>query len=270
MKPVERKTNPIPEAERKRLQLSILDAIDGFCSRNGIRYFLAHGTLLGAIRHDGYIPWDDDIDIWMPRPDYDRFMGSFQSDDEPWLRAIDFKLDAAYTLPFGKVHDVRTVMDEELYDENRFGVYVDVFPLDGFSGMRQIRAGRFLRTLLNVKRSKWSSARTFAKNGAMSVARLFLSWLPVGSILRKIDLNARGKLYDGAERVIVATIVDIDKAVFPAAAFSASARHVFEGRSLPVPVDWDAVLRALFGDYMTPPPPDKRASTHHSTAYWRE
>ena len=267
---VQHKRKPIPLSELKRLQLSILDDIDGFCSQNGIRYYLAHGTLLGAIRHDGYIPWDDDIDIWMPRPDYDRFMGSFKSERAPWLRPIDFKHDPAYRLPFGKVHDIRTVMDEELYDENGYGVFVDIFPLDGFSGTHQINKGRFLRTLLNVKRSRWSPARSFAKNIAMSVARLLLFWLSVGAVLRKLDSNAREKPYDGAESVIVATIVDIDKAVFPAAAFSSSSRHVFEGRFLPVPIDWDAILRALFGDYMTPPPPDKRTSTHLSTAYWRE
>ena len=268
MQPVSGKTR-IPSDELKRLQLSILDAVDVFCSQNGIRYYLAHGTLLGAIRHDGYIPWDDDIDIWMPRPDYDRFMDSFRSDDAPWFRTIDFEHDKTYRLPFGKVHDVRTVMDEELY-ENEYGVYIDVFPLDGFSGPHQISKGRFYRKLLNVKRWRWSRARAFAKNCAMSVIRLFLSWLPVESILRKLDSNAREKPYDGAERVIVATIVDIDKAVFSAAAFSSSARHVFEGRLLPVPMDWDAILRTLFGDYMTPPPSDKRTSTHLSTAYWRE
>ena len=268
MQPTAGKTG-IPPDELKRLQLSILDAVDGFCSRNGIRYYLAHGTLLGAIRHDGYIPWDDDIDIWMPRPDYDRFMESFRSDDSPCFRAIDFVHDKTYRLPFGKVHDIRTVMDEDLY-ENEYGVFIDVFPLDGFSGTHQISKGRFLRKLLNVKRSRWSHARTFAKNCAMAVARVFLSWLPAQAILRKMDSNAREKAYGGAERVIVATIVDIDKAVFPAAAFASSERHVFEGRLLPVPTGWDSVLRALFGDYMTLPPPDRRTSTHLSSAYWRE
>ncbi len=262
------KMDPIPSSGLKRLQLSILDAVDDFCTQNRIRYFLAHGTLLGAVRHDGYIPWDDDIDIWMPRPDYERFMESFRANDKPWLRAIDFRHDKTYRLPFGKVHDVRTVMDEELY-ENEYGVYVDVFPLDGFSGSHQVSKGRFLRKLLNVKRSRWSHARSIGKNSVMVAARMFLFWLPATSILRMIDLNAREKGYDGAEKVIVATIVDIGKAVFPATAFSSSVRHIFEGRLFPVPADYDSILRALFGDYMTPPPPEGRTSHHHSSAFWK-
>ena len=194
-------------------------------------------------------------------------MGSFRADSSPYFRAIDFTRDKNYKLPFGKVHDIRTVVDEEMYDESGYGVFIDVFPLDGFSGMHQIRRGQFLRKLLNVKRAKWSPVRPFAKNCVMSVTRLFLSWLPAKSILRRMDLNAREKPYEGAEMVIVATIVDIDKAVFPAAAFSSSKRHLFEGRLLPVPIDWDKVLHTLFGDYMTPPPPEKRVSTHRSTVY---
>lgn len=264
------KKDPIPSSELKRLQLSILDAVDDFCTQNRIRYYLAHGTLLGAVRHDGYIPWDDDIDIWMPRPDYERFMDSFRSDHSPCLRAIDFKHDKTYRLPFGKVHDIRTVIDEDLYDEDAYGVFIDVFPLDGYSGTHQIKKGRFLRKLLNVKRSKWSPARSCGKNCAMVVAKLFLSWLPTGAILRKMDSNAREIPYEEADKLIVATIVDIDKAVFPAAAFSSNERHAFEGRSLPVPIGWDSVLQTLFGDYMTPPPPDKRTSTHLAVAYWRD
>ncbi len=114
------------------LQLSIVDKVDEFCRIAGIRYFLAYGTLIGAVRHQGFIPWDDDIDLWMLRGDYDRFETEFPA----WAKDHGLYLNSPSTTPgynrvFNKVCDNRTLGVEESY-RNDFeeGCWVDVFPVD--------------------------------------------------------------------------------------------------------------------------------------------
>lgn len=120
----------ITQEELKNIQVNILDRVKAFCDANEIEYFLFAGTLLGAVRHKGYIPWDDDIDICMRRKDYDRFFEVFNTDRKDGLRAIDYKNEKGYYLASGKVIDDRTIMQETTNFDKKIGVYIDVFPLD--------------------------------------------------------------------------------------------------------------------------------------------
>ena len=108
----------------------ILIAVDEFCESEGIRYSMAYGTLLGAVRHKGFIPWDDDIDILMPRPDFDRFVSSFK---HPSYECLYNKTgeDSHFVHFFAKVHDTRTISYEKNASASRFGLNIDVFPVDG-------------------------------------------------------------------------------------------------------------------------------------------
>ena len=115
--------------ELRGVQLGILDDIHAFCVDNGIRYFLACGTLIGAVRHKGYIPWDDDIDLYMPRDDYERFINEFKSVSGN-CRVLDPKKEKHYYYTYAKVVDKRTLLVEPEADGYRIGVYVDVFPVD--------------------------------------------------------------------------------------------------------------------------------------------
>ena len=114
--------------ELKMLQLKILDSIDDFCKKNEIQNFLFSGTLIGAVRHKGYIPWDDDVDICMKRKDYDRFFAEFNQQRQDTLKAISTETEKDYYLASGKVIDTATVIEEENNYAMPIGVYVDVFP----------------------------------------------------------------------------------------------------------------------------------------------
>ena len=125
-----------PIEELKLLQREVLDDIVQFCQEHGLRYTLAYGTLLGALRHKGYIPWDDDIDIHMPRPDYEKFLSLYNnrnSDDS----VVTHEMDRRYHVPFAKVYRKGTIVKEFFYKQSVFGAYVDIFPIDGIKDERQ-------------------------------------------------------------------------------------------------------------------------------------
>ena len=101
--------------ELKKIQLGLLNALDDYCVQNDLTYYLAYGTLIGAIRHKGYIPWDDDIDVMMPREDYNKFIANFNNDKHASnLKAISHEIDTDYYLSFAKLINKSTVMQEEV------------------------------------------------------------------------------------------------------------------------------------------------------------
>ena len=118
--------------ELKILQLEILCKVDEFCCSNHISYTLAYGTMIGAIRHKGYIPWDDDIDIAMPRPDYDRFIRNFNGYD-PNLYVLAPELQPFFYATYANVCDRRTLLNEGKNSHLgiEMGVKIDIFPIDG-------------------------------------------------------------------------------------------------------------------------------------------
>ena len=118
--------------EMRKIQMDILLFIHQFCIDNGIQYSLAWGTMLGAIRHKGYIPWDDDIDIMMTRPEYDRFCKLFH-DERSIYKLYDVHTDKKWIYPFAKISDERTIrVEKNALDE--IGINIDVFPIDFYAG----------------------------------------------------------------------------------------------------------------------------------------
>ena len=116
--------------ELKIIQIEILDEVHNFCLEKGITYFLSSGTLIGAIRHRGYIPWDDDIDLYMPRKDYERFLKIFNQISEN-CRVLSLSTDKKYALAYAKVERLGTRMIEHVDNPMEMGVNIDVFPIDG-------------------------------------------------------------------------------------------------------------------------------------------
>ena len=117
--------------EMQLLELKILKEFDSFCKKYNLRYFLSSGSLLGAIRHKGFIPWDDDIDVYMPYEDYLIFMEEYPAGGH--YEAVDWKKNSSYFLPFGKLIDTNTYLLHPGYPiQGVMGVYIDIFPLAGY------------------------------------------------------------------------------------------------------------------------------------------
>ena len=115
----------ITPEEIKKIQLDLLIQFAEFCKKNNLYYCLAYGTLLGAIRHKGFIPWDDDIDVIMPRPDYEKFCKLVAE------KKIATSLQNNSTYPFVKIIDTRTLVRERFAQKEEVGIWIDVFVLDG-------------------------------------------------------------------------------------------------------------------------------------------
>lgn len=139
--------------ELQQFSLAILKDVAGFCERNGIRYSLGYGTLLGAVRHKGFIPWDDDVDIMMPREDYERFRESYRSDDYAF---IDSRSTPDCYIAFGRVCDTRRTLAVSSipWVKSDVGVWIDIFPIDRvpdeMETFRRIYDSLFLLMKFNV------------------------------------------------------------------------------------------------------------------------
>ncbi len=258
--------------ELKTIQLKILDKVDDFCQANGINYFLTYGTLIGAVRHKGYIPWDDDIDIGMLREDYDKFVATFNGFHE------DYTLHSSegekwYPLPFAKVGFNKSVLQEEneMLKQN-IGVNIDVFPFDRLPS-NKLRAkivrlkAKLLRNMITLKGMVPNKDRTLTKRILLRVLKFVL--LPFsGSAL--VGMQIRNATACKEKSNSVAPLVwewwqtnDIETEKLE------PCKMVFEGKEYLAPVGYDQWLRGKYGDYMQLPPEEKRVSHHRFTAYYK-
>lgn len=261
--------------ELKAIQIEILNDIDRFCRENSLTYWLAYGTLLGAVRHKGYIPWDDDIDLHMPRPDYERFIATYNNQNST-LKVVDHRTDSSYTIPFAKVCHTGTVLKEDMYSGTPLGVYVDIFPLDGIADANQARKSKQLYRLLNKKTLLWSGSRPLFDNIKIMVAKLLLLPVSTRSILRRMHENSLLCNYGTAEKVGIlceicsGCVYDYEHDVLDKKIFESSVAMPFEGGEYPAPQGYKEYLRVKYGDYMQLPPEDMRISKHKFSAWWKE
>lgn len=259
--------------ELRVIQLDMLKDIHTFCVKHEIRYSLAFGTLLGAVRHNGYIPWDDDIDIMMPREDYNWFVLSYGNQI---YRIADLSVNPDYVDPFAKVEDTRTVVEE--YEEGgalTFGVYIDVFPVDNVPDdlserMAFYRKKRFWNVLYELKRIKVKKGRSFVKNLALMAGHSFLFFISRRQLAHKMSELA--SKYQGQKTTFMGIVTPADSRIeeaVPSNCFEEYIELPFESINVMSIKNYDCYLSAAFGDYMQLPPEEKRVSHHVFKAYWR-
>ena len=260
--------------EVRSIQLDILDYVDSFCKDHGLSYFLCGGTLIGALRHKGYIPWDDDIDICMLRDDYDRFIEALNKENNPIYRVYSHTLNEEYPLPFAKVANDKTVVKEEVVFPFNMGVNIDVFPLDTIPAdnkkqKRLYRTFALYHGMLNMKQLLWSSERSFWKNIFAICSRVLLKMVPYSYIVNKMHINAIQ--YRSIDSPLCGDVVwgYGMKEITDKANFRDVVLADFEGRKYTIPVGYDSFLKKIFGDYMQLPPEEKRVTHHGYAAFWK-
>ena len=258
--------------EIKSLQLEILQSVHDFCEENGIRYVLWAGTLLGAVRHNGYIPWDDDIDIAMPRADFDKF---FQEFHHKRFIAKCIDCDPTFLFTFGKVCDSETELIENKLHRTSIGVNIDVFPLDEIPNDNTKRKIFCKRVILNqkfieIKQILINKNRVFYKNIILLLGKALLFFVSYKT-LNKTHVKLIRKYAGNNEDMIcnLAWGIGEKEAVFKNTVIDRK-KHLFESSKFYIPKSYDDVLRRRYGDYLTLPPEPKRISHHNFKVFHKE
>ena len=262
--------------ELKKVQLDLMCEIHRYCTENNLTYYLWGGTLLGAIRHNGYIPWDDDIDIAMPRKDYMYFVQNFNSEK---YGAYSCETNELYPYPFAKAFNKTTVKKESVYFKKGYsiGVDVDIFPFDLVGDHDYVNSTVKKRTKLVKKWSKSMFKFNKTKNPLKLAKRVAYGTLcGVQRLFGGLDSNRIAN-----EITSLGNRVDGDCGDFMSYADSCLKRpfflkkewldgtvlHKFEEYEFCVMSGYHEALTAYFGDYMTPPPVEKQKAHHSFKAY---
>lgn len=260
------------DQEVRVVQLEILKAVDAFCAARHLRWFLWAGTLIGAVRHHGFIPWDDDIDLTMPRGDYERFCREFSSSDTSPLRLFTDSTHQTYGYPFARVADTRTLIDERFRISVPMGVNVEIFPLDGWPRGRSRAAVhatrlRLARGLVNIWENPPHPGRVPWKRALMVALRHPVRRVPIRVLTGMVSRIARSYPYEASEEVGVLVWGRAERV--ERSAYGEGQLLAFEGESYPAPSNPDRVLGWHYGDYMQIPPADQRLpNPHFEAASW--
>lgn len=252
----------MPKYDIKQLQdrlLEILIAFDKVCREHGLRYCICGGTLLGAVRHGGFIPWDDDLDCSMPRPDYERFIAHCREWLPEHLEFVCAENDPLYPLPFGKIQDARTTLIERRHLYYLGGCYIDIFPFDGHSDNAVLRHWRCARYNYLKKLLYFVHRDPYRHGHGVE------SWLPLAvrkthkmaDIQRAMRRVMTREDYDKCS--LASSFTDGAGKVLPKSIIGNFGPYMFEGHEVMGIADYDPYLRCMYGDdYMTPPPPEDR------------
>ena len=266
--------------ERKEVGLLILDEIERVSKILGVDFFLAYGTLLGAIRHNGYIPWDDDIDIWMKKKDFDLFLSGFNELCSPDFKIISWQTDPDYPFFMPKIVYLKTAIRERWMKKrvNKLGVWVDVFCLSSipvdiwhsslgdriysyelYRRVAQFRYMCFFSKLdilrMGFKNKDQHALKCIFKKPSNFTTKIYSEMKDYGesSTLLPVDHLLKGSF------------------IFEADWFSNIIYHSYEDREYPIPIGWKNILEMIYGDYMTPPPEkERRVKQHVAYAGWVE
>ncbi|HIS03511.1 MAG TPA: LicD family protein [Candidatus Pullichristensenella avicola] len=267
-------------AEVQAREFELLKVFDAYCRRHGLTYCLCGGTLLGAVRHKGFIPWDDDIDLMMPRDDYDRLRALAAREPVCDFLTVRYPGDAAYPYGFAKVVDDKTVVYERniTQDAQRAGLALDIFPLD------RMYASAWKNRLLLARIKFWiqvgkvgagmvrperDSLKKRLRNLVMLLLRPVAACTRYEKVMAKVDRIAAGRRETTPYILGNLGWPNQWKDMFPKEVFASYVDLDFETGKFPCPVGYDAYLTQLYGNYMRIPKEGERAA-HSFRAYWRD
>jgi lipopolysaccharide cholinephosphotransferase len=263
--------------EVQEVLLQMLVAFAGYCDRYGLRYYLVGGTLLGAVRHKGFIPWDDDIDVGMPRPDYERFLSLVETEPVAEEYQVISAREHTLSLPFAEMihQNSRLERPTSRYidgDFRQLHLFLDIFPQDGWpeddkEARQLVRRTNFLRKLSTESRATIGAGTNLYKRIAKIPAILLGRAIGTETINLHLDKIAQKYNYDLSKYVGAITygIYGVGERCLREEIYPLQ-KVEFEGHVFYAPACTDSYLKGIFGDYMTLPPQEMQVS--HGLAVW--
>lgn len=251
----------------RKVELEILSVVHQFCIKYNIKYTLAYGTLLGAVRHKGFIPWDDDIDIWMPREDYDKFIELWYNNPvDGYILQTPYN-EPEYTQNFTKIRKDNTTylqMGEEQLSYHK-GIFIDIFPLDRIASSKFKTIMQKLDAIFMMLYSR-KYIPPNEKGLKKMISKIALSVVPkskYNEMKRKFEIAIIKKSSKDCGYRSFDTFSDLNIASFSSEMFDNLQEIEFEGQFFWAPEESVDILKKQYGDFMKLPPEEDRVWTHH-------
>ena len=251
----------------KKIEIEILNYVDEICKKEGIDYSLGYGTLLGAVRHKGFIPWDDDIDLILTRENYERLKKALIRENNKEFLFVDHTTCKNYCIPFAKVYNSKTESIEKWAGTNEIGVYIDLFPIDmlpkHFQWISIVLAQLLFRInmLCNYDFDRNKPVLKFLSYAIQIVTWNKQQWCILLDKLAKSCQNKQNKKCGNY------SFID-KKGLFDSKIFNIYDSIIFENKKYKTIADWDSFLKTRYGNYMIPPDINNRQSTHTLHFRW--
>ncbi|RSI96646.1 LicD family protein [Streptococcus mitis] len=259
--------------EIQEMELGIMEYIHEVCQKIGVKYFLAYGSLIGAVRHQGFIPWDDDMDICMLREDYEKLQDYLIANPDERYEVMSYKNNLNYVYPFMKVQDNHTyLLEEDVRIDSNMGIYVDIFPVDGYEDDVE-----FKNKMTKLIKKRQLSCYTFKGiTNTKSVLNSLLRYVSViifyftntNKYVAQIEELAKSRKVSDYEQVDYLIYKDMNKPVWRREWLEQVTTGTFEGKEFTIPKHYHEILTSDYGDYMQLPPVEQRVS-HHDFKLWK-
>ena len=260
-------------SEIQQMELGIMEYIHEVCQKIGVKYFLAYGSLIGAVRHKGFIPWDDDMDICMLREDYEKLQDYLIANPDERYEVMSHKNNLNYVYPFMKVQDNHTyLLEEDVRIDSNMGIYVDIFPVDGYEDDAD-----FKNKMTKLIKKRQLSCYTFKGiTNTKSLLNSLIRYISVvifyftntNKYVEQIDELAKSRAVADYEQVDYLIYKDMNKPVWKREWLEQVIVGTFEGKEFMIPKHYHEILTSDYGDYMQLPPLEQRVS-HHDFKLWK-
>ena len=259
--------------EIQQMELGIMEYIHEVCQKIGVKYFLAYGSLIGAVRHKGFIPWDDDMDICMLREDYEKLQDYLISNPDERYEVMSYKNNLNYVYPFMKVQDNQTyLLEEDVRIDSNMGIYVDIFPVDGYED-DSVFKDKMTRLIKKRQLSCYTfkgitNTKSLLNSLIRYISVIIFYFTNTNKYIRGIDDLAQSRKVDDYELVDYLIYKDMNKPVWKREWLKQTITGVFEGKEFMIPKNYHEILTSDYGDYTQLPPVELRFS-HHDFQLWK-
>lgn len=268
----------ISEREVQLGELEVLKRIAEICEEQKLRYCLVFGTLIGAVRHHGFIPWDDDIDIAMPRPDYEKLVTYCTEHEKELypLKLMNYRTNKDYIYPISRLCDTRYYIDYKGAVQYGLGLFVDIYPMDGCGNTKEeqdalVKKNNFLvSAVYQSGQKKFEASKTSILRTPIKLALYCYSKL-MGPryFIKKLEKNSLQHSFESNE-LVNCTIWDGLGYGYKKSYFEDTILMPFEDAEFRVPREYDEMLRQYYGDYMQLPPEEERVGHHYYEAFLKD